>query len=210
MTVLPLYSLPELAEMLGPMPAGDTPAAWWVSTDPDVLAGYDLYAADRKSWFRRWNQLLGISGFPSDSAAKTAESNTLIGVMPPAGATVSSRWWRRASHTAYYVPRKRTREEKASEVNGLFAQLIDIPVAIDYLPGIPSSLWAKVQMGEHDYRREGYPVTARRPAQAVCAFVGVDPVVADPAFEVSEAWLSMKVSTFLQLRERQAAEGLII
>jgi hypothetical protein len=107
----------------------------------------------------------------------------------------------RAHRDGYWVPRKRTKAEKLSKASALFGKLNYVPTAVDYLPGMPSSLWT------HD---KVYPVHVRRNTvanaqAAVLAFVGADPDTAEPVFEVSEHWTRMKLSTFHLLREHQEA-----
>lgn len=197
-------SIKELAELIGPLPPGDTPAAWYYSTDPQVLAGYLDFERAHRQWRTRIADLVEISGIsfgPSDAPERIRVGGLggdyLIGLKPPQNLHRTPRWWR-YDKTGYLVPRKKTREEKASEVNQAFAAVRKIPRAVDYLPGCPNTLWLP---------QAAFPVSARRPGRAVLVFVGADPLLADPPFELSAQYERLKMSTFHLLRERQAAEN---
>lgn len=191
---IPLDSIHDLAELLGPMPPGDVPAAWFISTDDEVLAAWDKYKEDSRAWFAGWDELLAISGLPKTTRAQI-EEGLLVGLVPPPGAKRPGRWWR-YTPTGLLVPRRRTRAEKASEVNALWARLEEIPEAINYLPGMPKVLFS----GEKTY----VPV-ARKPAAVVLVFLGYDPDKAAAPFVPTEAWYRLKISTYLTLVERQQA-----
>jgi len=205
MTISLTESLPELAEMIGPLPPGDTPAAWWMSTDAEVLAGYERFEADHKAWRSRIDKLWAISGFPrrprgSQSPAQRIRVSSLgdaylVGFVPPANLGDPPRFWR-LNKQNILVPRRYTLMEKNSEVNKLFQRCRQIPNAVAYVPGMPDTLWT--------YER-AYPVHIRRPGAGVLAFVGYPPEGADPAFEPGPEWSRLKLSTWHLLRERQAA-----
>lgn len=190
-------NLPELARLLGTLPPGDTPAAWWYADDPAVLGAYEEWEKDHAAWREKLEALcrtqlqlsapeLRIGGYGGDY---------LLGIYAPRTRTVP-RWWR-ATPEGYLVPRKRTRAEKKSGASLGFAELRKIPRAVDYLPGLPDTLWTPTQ---------AYPVQVRRPGEAVLAFVGLDPSQASPAFDPSPAlWHRLKLSSYHLLRERQEA-----
>lgn len=199
---MPDHTIRSLQVMLGDMPPGDDPAAWWSSTHPEVIAAYERYRADAKAWADGMATLLEISGLPPNSRYRSLGADTLTGVLAPPNMGTPPRWWRKDTENVL-IPRKRTRAEKASQVNRLFSNLRAIPRAVDYLPGLPDTLWTW---------NRAYPVHVRRsvvhsPDAAVCAFVGHNPDEADPPFVPDERWTRMKISTFHLLRERQAARA---
>lgn len=193
-STLPLTNLHDLAEILGPMPPGDAPVAWWVSVHPDVLAGWEKYLADRQEWQAAWSELLTVTGLPSGTRTKivAAWTDTVIGLIPPPGVTVPAGMRRNAQ--GHLVPRKRSRAERHSRVSQLFDLLSPVPTAVHYLPGIPSALYTDEKV---------YSVVVRKPAQAVLAFLGHDPdQVKASQWQVGPQWERLKVSTFHMLRER--------
>jgi hypothetical protein len=206
---LPLTdSLAALAEILGPLPPGDTPAAWWTSLAPEVLAGYEKFQRDHRSWRNRVNKLYAISGLPKRPRHRVGPGEKirvsslgdayLVGFVPPANLGEVPRFWR-LNKAGILVPRRYTLYEKNSEVNKLFAKVRQIPTAVRYTPGMPDALWTY---------EKAYPVHLRRPGAAVLAFVGWPPEGASPAFEPDPAlWERQKLSTWHMLKERQAMEN---
>jgi len=200
MTLPVTDSLKQLAEILGPLPPGDTPAAWWYSCDPQVLRDYARFEIDHKTWRTRMAHLYAISGFksPSDplSAIRISSQGAdyVLGLLPPPGVHQAPTGWR--FEHGVLVPRKRTLAERGSPVNRAFARVRTIPRAADYLTGLPTTLWTP---------DAAYPVDVRKPGQAVLAFVGIDPDRSWPEFAPSPQWGRLKLSTYWLLRERQAA-----
>ncbi len=189
---LPDTTLVGMAAVLGPLPPGDAPAAWYMSQSAEVLAQYDDYVYAREGWNRTMAKLLEISKLPADIQFITLGQGFLKGLVPPAGVTKPPRWWR--IEDKLLVPRKRTRAEKASEVNELWALLQIVPQP--QLPGLPDTLW----WGSH-----AYAPTVRKPGQAVLVFLAHSPEKATQPFEMGPEWHRLKVSTFHLLRERQHA-----
>lgn len=198
-------SLPQLAELIGPLPAGDTPAAWWYSTAPQVLDAYAEFEADHARWRRRVGRLYKISGLrPRDQAPQrlaTLGSDTLLGLHPPPKMVDPPRWWR-VNNKGIMVPRRYTVMEKNSEVNKMFKRCQQIPRAVDYLPGLQDTLFIPTPDGGPTH---AYPVQARRPGIAVLAFVGHPIEAAAPPFDPDPTlWTMLKLSTWHMLRERQS------
>lgn len=189
---LPDTTLVGMAAVIGPLPPGDVPAAWYMSQNPEVLARYDEYVAERTVWNQHMADLLVYSKLPADIQFITLGQGFLKGLMPPAGAAKPPRWWR--IEDKLLVPRKRTRAEKASEVNRLWAKLQSVPQP--RLPGLPDTLW----IGEM-----AYAPTVRKPGQAVLVFLARTPEQATQPYELGPEWHRLKVSTFHLLRERQHA-----
>jgi hypothetical protein len=204
LTLLPDHSLKSLAEVLGPLPEGDVPAAWWVSTHPDVLDKYEQWRVAYAGWRDRFAELCEISGFDRATVKiSVLGEDTLAGLSVPELKTHT--WWRQTKE-GLWVPRKRTKAEKDSQVTARFNACRRIPWVLNYVPGLPQGLW----IPGPGLATTVYPVKVRRAKgrdTAVVAFVGADPDKANPAFEVSEHWSKMKLSTFHMLRERAAAAG---
>lgn len=194
-TAMPELTLRDLHLQIGQLPDGDTPAAWWISTHPKILKGYEEYLTDAKAWNKAYQELLDKGGLPPETLYVAAAKKGLEGLVAPRGMGTPPRWWRKDKN-GRLVPRRRTKAEKSSVVNGLWNTCLEIPRAIDYMVGISDTVWTL---------NAGYPVMIRRPRKAVLAMVGTDPGKADPPFEVSEHWSRMKISTWHMLRERQAA-----
>ena len=188
---LPDTTLAGMAAVIGLLPPGDVPAAWYMSQNPEVLSRYDEYTAERTTWNQDMAELLAYSKLPAHTQFVTLAGGCLSGLVPPEGAKVP-RWWRKEG--ALLVPRKRTRAEKASEVNRLWAQLVQVPQP--KLPGLPDTLW----LGQHAYA----PIV-RKPGQAVLVFLARTPEQATQPYELGPEWHRLKVSTFHLLRERQHA-----
>jgi hypothetical protein len=200
MATLVTENLTELAELIGDLPQGDTPAAWFCSVEPEVLKAYQDFKDDHAAWVTRMKALYEVSGLtpsdPSDHPVVTElGSEYLIGLKPPQRLSRTPRWWR-VDHQGNLVPRKRSKAEKNSPVNQAFQAARRIPRAVDYFDDLPNAAWTT---------KAAYPVHVRKPARAVLVFLAVDPADTDPPFEPGPHWIRMKMSTFHQLRERQSA-----
>jgi hypothetical protein len=168
--------------------------------EPEVLKAYQDFKDDHAAWLIRMKALYEVSGLtpsdPSDHPVVTELGNEwLTALVPPPGLKGVPRWWR-VDHQGHLVPRKRTKAERNSPVNKAFQAARRIPRPVDYLPGLPNTLWLP---------HAAYPVHVRKPARAVLVFLGANPDEADPSFEVGEMWQRMKLSTFHMLRERAEA-----
>lgn len=206
--VLPDHSIHSLAAVIGQLPTGDVPLAWYISTTDEVIKGWADYVGAKAEWNNDYARLLDITALPGDTKFITHAKGHFVGIYARrehAQITPVPTRWLRANREGYFVPRKRTKAEKESEVSRLFESLEHVPQATDFVPGMPDTLWSQSGMP--------YPVHMRRSSgnadpdygPAVCAFVGADPDCADPPFVVSEHWTRMKLSTFHLLRERQEA-----
>lgn len=196
-------SLKSLADTLGPLPDGDIPVAWYCSTHPEVLAKYEEWRVAHQGWRDRFAELCAKSGFayPGTQVAMLGD-DAIAGLLPPDEPT-SATWWRK-DRAGYWVPRKRTKAERSSEVFQRFQACRRVPSVVRYLPGLPHSLW----VDGPGLATTVYPVKVRKPGQAVLVFLGADPdrAQASTPFTLSEHWSRMKLSTYHMLKERQAAE----
>ena len=141
-------------------------------------------------------RLLRVSSLDPATGYVSLTGQYLEGLQVPAGTT--QRWWR-TTPQGLFVPRKRTTEEKTSEVNQLWEQLRVIPQPANYLPGISPLLWLESAMVH-------VPVV-RKPGKAVLVLLFQDPDKAVVPFEAGSEWATLKPSTYLLLRERQSAES---
>lgn len=197
-TLPPDHSIKSMAAVIGELPPGDSPGAWWSSTYPQVTTAYDEFVAAKRTWNDRYAHFLKQSGLPPNTQFVTeAGVHRLMGVVAPPGFTESTqRWLRYHKNGTHLLPRKRTLAEKNGPVARLWEELEYPPHALEFVPGMPAAI----------VTAEGtFPVTLRKPAQAVLAFLGLPPERATEPFLVNEYWSRMKVSTFQLLRERQAA-----
>lgn len=188
-------TLIDLAQLLGALPEGDTPAAWWVSTHEEVLEAYVEYQGNQRRWNELYLQLLAAGDLPRSTTYVTASKTTLAGLNPPKDRKTAPRWFRKTPE-GLLVPRRRTRAEKTGEVVECWDGLVDIPTPV--LPGMPPAVVTPTGTYAVAYRANKVPPVA------VCAFVGIEPE-RDPSFEVDSHWSAMKLSTFHALRERQNA-----
>ncbi len=179
--------LPSLAKLLGSLPGGDAPQAWYISDHPEVLKGYARYKADRKIWNDRLAELLALSQIKPSQAVIKGMPERLMGIVYEG---TTPRWWRKTNE-GYLVPRKRTREERHSEVRRRFTDLGQIPWVIKYLPGMPNTVLTGAS---------AHIPQALKPAEAVLVFLGVNPDEATHPFEVGDQWTRLKLSTYHLLR----------
>lgn len=196
----PDLSVQGMARTIGKLPPGDLPASWFMSLHYDVIEAYKRFDKDAAAWRGRMAELAGIGGLPYKLRFATLGGDHLLGLIPPEEMTEAPRWWR-IDKDRLLIPRKRTRAERNGEVNKLWAKVVDIPRAVDYLPGIPNTLWAPPEYEGQPER--AFAVHVRKPADAVLAFLAFDPDKASQPFAVDAQWTRMKLSTFHLLRERQ-------
>lgn len=191
---MPESSIKQMTAMIGVLPAGDVPAAWWSSTHVDVLKGYDRYKVQLAKWQSGYKELLNTLGLPPNSQYVAHARVRFAGIVPPTG--VPAPRWMRLDKDGYLVPRKRTKAEKGGPIQLAYEELQEIPQAIEYLPGISDSIHIEGQI---------YPIQVRQPGKAVLAFSAVSPEDGAEDFAVGPQWSRMKLSTFHLLRERQDA-----
>lgn len=200
MTASLTWDLPDLARVVGEVPSGDAPAGWWLSLHPEVLQAYETYRVQRQAWGDRLTELCQESGLSPKPMMAGVDGGELIGIIPDGGMKTPPQWWR-ITKDNLLVPRKRTTAEKEGDVLRRWLDLNRVPVPVEYLPGMPNTVWGTDE--------RAYPVSIRRSLRegsAVLAFVGYDPKLAKPAFEPDGRWTKMKLSTFYQLRERQTGQ----
>ena len=200
--LLPDHSLKSLAELVGTLPAGDVPTAWYLSTHPEVLDAYQKFQVDHKAWRDRFAELCECAGLTAGKVKmSTYGGESLRGLYDKP--TKDLRWWR-LTKDGIWTPRKRTKAEKNSVIAQRFRAAAVIPCAVSYLPGMPHSLW----LPGPEMATTVYPVHVRKSGEAVVVFLGAEPEDATEfPFEVGPQWSRMKLSTYHALKERQEAEG---
>lgn len=193
MTIMPENSIKSLRAIIGQLPSGDIPAAWYSSTDPDVREGYDEFISANRDWNAVYKTMLTEAGLNESIRFVTHANHYLAGLVPRVG-TQTPRLMR-VDKNGLLVPRKRTRAEKESRVNELWEECFEMPDAEKFIPGIPHTIWQDNRI---------LPVKFRKPAIAVLAFMTIAPEEATQPFEVSPQWSRMKISTYHLLKEAAA------
>lgn len=191
------WDLPTMGLIIGELPGGDLPVAWWSSLDEGVLTAWETYRQDLKTWKDAFTELMDLSGLDVSKMKFHHIGSLLIGLEPLAN-TKPPTWWRHDEKVGVWVPRKRSQSEKNSEISQRWAKLRKVPIPIEYLPGLPQAVWTN---------GKPYPIAARKPGKALLVFTGVDPDMADPPFQPDNRWTRMKLSTFHLLRERQSGKA---
>lgn len=191
MTTMPENSVKSLRAIIGQLPSGDIPAAWYSSTDPDVRAGYDEFIAANRDWNAIYKTMLTEAGLSHTTKFVTHANHYLAGLVPKFANGEVPRLMR-IDKNGRMVPRKRTVAEKESRVNELWDECFEMPDAEKFIPGIPHTIWQHNRI---------LPVKFRKPAIAVLAFMAITPEEATEPFEVSPQWSRMKLSTYHLLKE---------
>jgi hypothetical protein len=192
------WDIPTMAAIIGELPPGDHPKAWWSSLDEGVVAAYYEYEQALRTWKDGFTELCELSKIDAKTIRFAHTGSKLLGLLPPKGASPPT-WWR-LDKNGYWIPRKRSQSEKNSQIAQRWHALNTIPMPIDFLPGLPSAIWLD---------GKPYPVQASKPAKAVLVFTGKDPDDADPPFCPDNRWTRMKLSTFHLLRERQNGKHVV-
>jgi hypothetical protein len=181
--------------LLGELPPGDTPAAWYMSTNVEVIAAYERAKEISRKWNDFYAEMLELNELPPNSKFVT-HADHFVGIVPPPG--VDSTRWLRSDREGRLIPRKKTTAEKNSRSNVLWDLLQEKPDIV--LPGMPQSLFAGDSIFKPNFRK---------PAEAVLAFLGVAPEKSSEPFETGAEWSRLKLSTFHQLRESQEKDRMV-
>ncbi|MDJ0010144.1 hypothetical protein [Gordonia alkanivorans] len=200
-----MSTVEEVRELIGDkLPGGGVPAAWWITTDAEVLRLFDKWSTAEHEYQNRIADLGEELG--CERWASYGFGGGLAGFMPPKG---MGRWeghpdykpvpagWRIDSKSGYLVPSRRTKADRESDANKRFTELKRAPQL--ETPGMPTDLWLGSRI---------YGVSIRRGDSCVMAFCGGDPDRAESRreFEVDESiWERLPLSTFHLLREEVSA-----
>lgn len=185
------------------IPGGGIPAAWWISTDTDVMRLFDEWAVADEAHHRKVAALAeelgctqwmggrrghGISGFVPPKAM------TLYGEHPDKQPVPEG--WRIDSKSGWLLPSRRTKKDRESHASKRFRELQHAPQLST--PGMPQDLWLPGYV---------YGVTVMRGESCVMAFCGGDPDRAERReFIVDDTmWERLSLSVFHLLREAKAA-----
>lgn len=195
----------NLSLTVGTLPKGDTPVAWYISQNPDVLEAYQKFSRAQKNYRDRLTELCEISGFdPKTTIMRTGGGTELFGLEVKTDKTTMA-WWR-LTKDGYWVPRQRTKAERTSEVFTRFQKLRNVPWAPDFVPGMPSGVWMDGPL-DPDGRpsTEVYPVKLykAKDGDAVLAYIGANPDMAKHAFTVGPQWSRLKLSQYHAIKEYQ-------
>lgn len=215
------YTKAKLAKLIGPkIPTGAIPAAWWITTDPAQLAAYDSWKADYKAHADKIAALAESIGLKLEDSFHTSYDKTsiLTGFRVPVGMKY---WagapghiavppgWRVDRKADRLVPSRRTRADRASEVNKAFAAVRRIPDVHAYLTGMPNQIY----LDDRDFGGTIYHVQYRRGANCVMAFSGGDPDRSPDKKRFNndeidpKIWHRQKLSTLIALREDATVNG---
>lgn len=185
------------------LPGGGAPAAWWLSTDADIIQLFDDWADADTVHHNKIADLAKELGCTQWMGGR--RRHALLGFIPPSGMT---KWeshpdyrpipegWRIDSKSRWLVPSRRTKKDRESEANTRFSELRRAPQLST--PGMPQDLWLPGYI---------YGVDIRRGDSCVMAFCGGDPDrTSRNEFTVDETkWERLPLSIFHRLREEAAA-----
>lgn len=180
-----IKSIEELKALIGDrMPKiRAVPAAWWITTDPGQLSGYDQWVSDYDAHRDKIDALARSIGMTADDAyyVSYGTSSHLTGFRVP---TFMGYWntenpeyrpipdgWRIDKKADRLVPSRRTKADRESDANKQWAAIKSIPALPSYLKGMPSEIF----LDDRDFGGTCYRVQYRRGDGCVMAFSGGDP-----------------------------------
>lgn len=195
----------DLQSVVGPIPAGDVPAAWWVTTDQAQLAAYDQYRRNYADYFdNRLKPLMDELGVDTARTWTSPRGTSLKGFSVPLGMGWPSHpdyrpvpdGWRIDKQNNLLVPIRRTKADRESAANQTMKDLHIVPSAERVMSGLPSELHLPRCLYWPHYRRG---------TASVIAFVGGDPDRATSPYEVDESiWTRHTISEWRELQEEAA------
>lgn len=176
-----------VADLIGDrLPAyGPVPAAWWLTLDPDQIAGYDRWSRDYDESCEKVTELAKSIGLELGDARIWRpwgkEPAGLSGFLPP---TYMGHWntelpgyrpipegWRIDKKKGLLVPARKTKADRESQANKAFAAAQCIPNVRSYLSGLPDSVY----LDDRDFGGTIYQMRYRRGARCVWAYCSGDP-----------------------------------
>ncbi|WP_336792985.1 hypothetical protein [Gordonia malaquae] len=194
----------DLQSVVGPIPAGDVPAAWWITTAPVEIAAYDLYRLKYADYFdNRLKPLMDELGVDTARTWRSPRGTSLKGFSVPRG---MGTWpshpdyrpvpdgWRIDKQNNLLVPIRRTKADRDSAANRIMKDLHAVPSAERVMSGLAREL----HLPGHLY----WPHYLRGTA-SIIAYVGGDPDRADVPYEVDESiWTRRTVAEWRELQEK--------
>jgi hypothetical protein len=207
------YDQAALMELIGPdkIPVkGTLPAAWWISTDPEILAAYDRWKIDYRAHLAEVDEFGASIGLEPGAGLISGWgiSADFVGFQPPHRMFVYGPdripvppGWRIDSKSHRLVPVRKTKADRENFINARFKQLRKVPEIRAYMHGMPTEL-----LLDHGFSGMIYQVNYHRGDACVWAYLGGDPDRADPSsrrhFDVDEdLWHRQKLSSLMLLRE---------
>lgn len=212
------FSIDELRRMVGKVPTGAIPAAWWITTESEQIAAYDRWVVDYDDHRHKIESLAATIGLTANDAFYMAYSDVsrLTGFAVPHGMNL---WpsnkdhipvpagWRIDKKTDRLVPSRKTKADRESQANKDFAAVAKIPNVSAYMTGLPNEIYVENRdMGGTIYRTQ-----YRRGDECVMAFSGGDPDRTperkrwDTTDVDANTWHRQRISVLVALREEQAA-----
>lgn len=211
------FSVDELRDLIGKVPGGAIPAAWWVTVDPEQLAAYDRWLDDYTAHRTKIQKFAETIGLTADDAFFSAWGDRahLTGFRVP---QFMGHWntehpkyrpvpegWRIDKKTNRLVPSRKTKADRESQANKEFAAHRSIPDVHAYVTGLPTEIY----LDDRDFGGTIYRVNYRRGDRCVWAYSGGDPD-RQPEKRMNESvnasiWHRQKLSPLIALREEQAA-----
>ncbi|ACU41892.1 hypothetical protein SEA_HALEEMA_54 [Mycobacterium phage Haleema] len=197
---------------------GALPAAWWISTDPEIIEAYDRwksdYAAHRDRVDAFVRDTFGGTGAEDAMMWSHGTRSVISGFTPPHEMTI---WpghddyrppptgWRVDSKSHLLVPSRKTKADRESDANKVFDAIKQVPNLGSYIFGLSPELF----LDDRGWGGTVYYTRYRRGDNCVWAYSGGDPdrQLTDDrrAFKVAAiVWTRMPLSTLAKLMEEKA------
>ncbi|SIJ54574.1 hypothetical protein [Mycobacteroides abscessus] len=208
------YSLKKLKTLVGQMPSGSVPAAWWITTDPAQLKAYDQWRSDYTDARKKAVRLAKSLGLSADHIYATSwfKTTEVTGFLPTREMQLwpghpdhrpTPEGWRVDSKMNRLVPKRKTKADRESKANKDFAAIRKVPCVHAYLTGLPSEIY----LDDRDFGGTSYRTQYRRGDQCVFAVSGADPDRSPRTNEIDTSiWHRQKLSALIALREEATAK----
>ncbi|MCF3939942.1 hypothetical protein [Gordonia tangerina] len=200
------YTHAELTKLIGDkLPGGGVPAAWWISTDDEVIRLFDEWS---DAEFKHQKKVADLGDeLGCERWFTSGMGGALRGFDPPRG---MGKWknhpdykpvpegWRIDSKSGYLVPSRKTKADRESDANKRFDELRASPQLST--PGMPSEMWLPGHI---------YGTNIRRGEACLMAFSGGDPDRLEGRREFvvdANLWTRLPLSAFHLMREAEVSE----
>ncbi|AKJ72224.1 hypothetical protein TPA4_59 [Tsukamurella phage TPA4] len=203
-TITANLTLDEARHLIGdrmPRITGAMPAAWWLTTDPEILDGIDEYDAAYKKWHD------GVFALADELGVKKAMTGRfgLYGFIPTAemraDRTLIPAGWRIDAKRDYLVLSRKRKADRESDAAKRFNEVCAAPQ--EYRFFTPMDLEVELPTDRRDGSFHRYSPAYRRVEHAVMAVIGADPdrvPGADSKVETT-VWHRQKLSVLVALAE---------
>ncbi|AVO24905.1 hypothetical protein SEA_DOESNTMATTER_53 [Mycobacterium phage DoesntMatter] len=197
---------------------GALPAAWWISTDPEIIEAYDRWQLDYEAHRERIDvfvrEMFGGTGAEDAMMWSHGTRSVISGFTPPRPMTYWSghpdyrpppTGWRVDSKSHLLVPSRKTKADRESDANKVFSELKQVPNLGTYMFGLSPELF----LDDRGWGGTVYYTRYRRGDNCVWAYSGGDPdrQLTDDRREFKVAatvWTRMPLSTLATLMEEKA------